>query len=422
MIVALVFSTVLTMVAASLVNYATLHTRTTAISVASAQARALAEGALDKAVHELNQNSSYAGEAGLDLGEGEVTITVTSIDSSTKRIEATASVPSSVDPVARKTIRATASIDTTTVAFQFGVQVGDGGIDLQNTSSVRGNVYSTGPVTGEGNIIRGDVISAGPSGLIDDVHATGTAYAHTIRDSDIDKDAYYVTISNTSVGGVSYPGSPDQATSSLPISDATIQEWKDAAEAGGVHTSPCPYTISGTVTLGPKKINCNLTIQGSAVVTFAGPVWVNGNIVVQNSAKVKVASSLGASGVALIADSTSNPTGGGTVTLQNSAVFEGSGQAGSYVLIVSQNRSAESGGSTVAIDVKNSVDGNILAYAGHGLIQIQNSVDLKEVAAWKIRALNSSEVIYETGLANANFSSGPGGSWEILPGSYVIVP
>src|SRR3989344_2148337 len=112
----------------------------------------------------------------------------------------------------------------------------------------RGIVFSSGPIMGHNsNIVRGDVISAGPSGLADGIHATSSVYAHTISNSNIDKDAYYTTISGTNVGGVSYPGSPDQATSSLPISDAKIDEWKAEALAGGTYSSPCPYTISGTV-------------------------------------------------------------------------------------------------------------------------------------------------------------------------------
>src|SRR3989338_1396620 len=179
-------------------------------------------------------------------------------------------------------------------SFFYGTQTGEGGIVMSNSSEVIGNVFSNGPVVGHNsNIVRGDVISAGPSGLADGIHATGTVYAHTINNSNIDKDAYYTTISGTNVGGVSYPNSPDQATSSLPISDAKIDEWKAEAAAGGIYSSPCPYTISGTVSIGPKKINCDLNITGSAVVTLNGQVWVSGNINFINTADVKVNPSLG---------------------------------------------------------------------------------------------------------------------------------
>jgi hypothetical protein len=108
--------------------------------------------------------------------------------------------------------------------------------------------------------------------------------------------------------------------------------------------------------------------------------------------------------------------------LQNSAVFEGSGTNGSNVLFVSQNSSAETGGNTTAITVKNTVSGDLLVYASHGLISIENSVELIEVSAWRVRALNTAQVTYDSGLASTLFTSGPGASWTVLPGTYTILP
>ena len=88
--------------------------------------------------------------------------------------------------------------------------------------------FSNGPIVGyNSNIVKGDIISAGPLGSVIGSHATGTVYAHSISNSNIDKDAYYISISNTTVDGILHPNSPDQATSSLPISDAMIEDWKN---------------------------------------------------------------------------------------------------------------------------------------------------------------------------------------------------
>ena len=174
------------------------------------------------------------------------------------------------------------------VAFNYGVQAGDGGIHMQNSSSVQGNIYSNGPVIGQNsNITSGDVVSAGSSGLIDGVHTTGSGYAYTITDSEIEADAYYQVISGTTVGGVSYPGSPDQATSSLPIPDSMVSQWEALAEAGGVISSPCPYKIDSNQTLGPVKIECDLEITGSPTVTLEGHVWVTGDILIKNSSDIR---------------------------------------------------------------------------------------------------------------------------------------
>ena len=300
------------------------------------------------------------------------------------------------------------------ISFFYGMQTGQGGIVMSNTSEVIGNVFSNGPVVGHNsNIVRGDVISAGPSGLADGINATSSVYAHTIRNSEIEKDAYYQVISNTEVEGVSYPGSPDQATSSLPISDAQIDDWKAEAEAGGTHSSPCPYTISGAVSLGPKKINCDLYVTGSAVITLNGPVWVYGNINFSNSADVKVNPSLGDKSVAVIADKETNRSSSGRIFISNSVEFFGSGSAKSYVLLVSRNNNAESGGSTSAIEISNSANGKVLLYAPHGLMYLSNTISIKEASAYKIQLSNSAKIIYETGLANLLFTSGPSGGYSI---------
>lgn len=300
------------------------------------------------------------------------------------------------------------------VAFNYGMQSDTGGIVMENSSSVRGNVYSNGSVVGAGsNLVTGAVISAGPSGLVDGVHATGSVYAHTISDSTVEGDAYYETITSSSVLGTQFPDSPDQATSSLPITDEMVEEWEAAAEAGGVITSPCPYQISSNITLGPVKIACDVQIQNNPTVTFEGHVWVVGSIEFNNAPHLRVDSSLGNKSVALIADNPADPLSSSRIDIKNSASFEGSGAENSYVMLVSQNASASSGGGTHAIEVQNNVSGDLLVYAGHGEILLQNSASLKEVSAFRIRLQNSAEVVYETGLASLLFDGGPGGGWEI---------
>lgn len=300
------------------------------------------------------------------------------------------------------------------VSFTYGVQVGAGGLNISNSASVEGNVFSNGPIIGQNtNLIKGDVISAGAGGLIDGIHATSSAYAHTIRDSQVDKDVYYQVISGTTVGGVSYPNSPDQAASPLPISDALIADWEAAAADGGTATcSGDSYNISGSVTLGPQKIPCNLYINGSDRLYLTGPLWVTGNIQFSNTSKVTVHSSLSGKTVAIIANNPFNQTSSSRIFASNSVEFQGAG-ANSYILLISQNKSAEQGGGEEAIEVSNSVTGKVLVYAGHGKIEISNSVNLKEVTAYRIEINNSAKVIYETGLANLLFSAGPSGGYTI---------
>jgi hypothetical protein len=278
-------------------------------------------------------------------------------------------------------------------------------------------------VIGGNNYVRGEVISAGPTGLIRGIHATSSAYAHTIENSTIDKDAYYQSISGSTVIGTSYPGSADQPTTTLPISDEQIEAWEAQAEAGGTISSPCPYTISSSITIGPKKIDCDLEISGNNyTITLTGPLWVNGSIDIKNSPTITINSSAGNAGVAIVADNPSNRTTSSKIDLDNSMTVEGTGAATSHVLFVSQNNSGELGGSEVAINLDNSAHGQLLVYSGHGIISLANSVSIREVSAWRIEAKNTAEIVYSTGLANALFTAGPGASWAVQPGTFTIVP
>jgi len=426
LVLALIFLGIFFTVGSTYLSSVTTFARSARYDVASAQALSLAEAGIDKAAYQLNQNASYSGENNTALGSGVFTITVSTIDSSTKLITATGFVPSSSSPLATKTIKVKIGVTNDVISFHYGVQAGQGGFNLQNSSKIIGNVFAGGSVIGSGgNYIYGDVISSGASGLVYGIHATSSVYAHTIGNAGtatiVDKNAYYVTKTNTTVTGTSYPNSPDQATTSLPISDAQIADWEAQAVAGG--TKNCAggdYDISsGSVTLGPVKIPCNLHISNSATVTIQGHIWVAGNIIVENSAVIKMAPALGAENVAIIADNPTDLINGSTIAVKNTASFQNSGTAGSFIFLISQNKSAETGGSVEAFSLANSASA-LVAYAAHGLIPIENSVSLKEVTAYKVVLKNSASVTYDTGLPNAVFESGPGGSWTFVPGTYVI--
>ena len=302
----------------------------------------------------------------------------------------------------------------TGISFHYGIQSGNGGFYMENSSKVYGNIFSTGIITGTGNYVYGDVISAGPAGLISSIHATGTAFAHTIQNSTVDKDAYYMDLINTSVVGTKYPNSPDQSPVSLPISDAQIDEWKQQAmDAGDVVCTDGTYKIDTDTPLGPKRIPCDLEISGNPTVTIGGYIWVVGNIVTKNSPIIKMSSALANKNIALIADDPSDRVDGSRIIIANSTVFQGSGSPGSFVFLISQNHSAEEGGSTEAISLGNS-SAAMVAYASHGLISLQNNMSLKEVTAYKITLRNSASVTYDTGLASALFEAGPGGGYDLL--------
>lgn len=299
-------------------------------------------------------------------------------------------------------------------SFNYGVQVGPGGLILENTARITGNVYSGGTITASDNTIYGDAVSAGSTGLINNIHITGSAYAHTIQNSDVDADAYYVVKTNTTVNGILHPNNPDQPVADMPISDAQIAELEADALEGGVITSPCPYIIDSSRTIGPVKITCNLEISGNPTVTLNGSVWVTGNVSIKNTAIIRASAGLGNKSVVIIADNPSNRITSSSVVLANSSQFFGSGSSGSFVFLISQNNSAELGGNEDAISMDNSSSGSVILYASHGLININNSATLKEVTGYKLKARNSANIVYDTGLMSTLFTSGPGGGYKII--------
>lgn len=574
LLVILVMGAVLIMLA-GIIRYGTSSTKLQRTTIRNAQAIALAEGGLEKAVYELNQNPSYSGETNTSLGNGTFTTSVTTIDSRTKRVTVTASIPDSTNPITEKTVKANVGIDADIVSFSYGVQAGNGGFQLQNNSFVKGNIYANGDVIGAtGAYATGTVVVAGGTSVtadqehgtynadyvfgqtspvldvaqsfqlsadafvnkvslyikktgspsnktvyiladnagvpsktiigtatlnassvtgtlswvdvsfssppalvggltywlaidtsanatnyfvlgsdttdayaagtakysaswnastpvwnattrdfnfkvwtggvntkIDNLHVYQNAKAHRIEDSDVDGDAYYQEISNTSVAGTSYPGSADPGPQDMPISDGQIADWKAAAEAGGVTSGDASYTNNCSVNLGPRKITGNLSVTNGCTLTINGTLHVEGNVTFENNVTVKLASSYGASSGVIVVD--------GKVDVLNNVTFQNSGTAGSFLLLLSTNTSVDS--ADPAIDVSN--NGSVAVfYAAQGMVKVANNATLKEVTGFKIYLDNNASVQYDYGLANVNFSSGPGGSWEIVPGTYVIVP
>lgn len=375
--------------------------------VESKSSYSLAEGLIEDVVHRLKHGTTISDTETLLEGNTSVSAAISDI-SGGKSIR---SVGNTNDLIRNINVDL---VEGDGVAFNYGVQADVGGIILENFSSVNGNVYSNGSITGtNNNSLRGDAISVGASGLIDGVNITGSAYAHSINDSTIDGDAYYFDVFTDSTAANTHPGTLDFDVTPLPISDELISSWESAATST-VISSPCPYLIEEDTTIGPAKITCNVEIKGNIDVTLEGVIWIVGDLIIQGSPVIQIGSVVGDKSLPIIVDDPSDRLVGSTVKIQNSASFEGDPlSSSSYVLVISQNSSAENGGGVKAIEVENNVGGDLLIYAGHGEILLKNNVNLKEISAYRIRLQNSTEVTYESGLINSVFTTGPGGGYTI---------
>ena len=355
----------------------------------SAQAYYAAESGLEDTLYRIITEKKYSTTNDFQAGSGQVNISVA--DNGSQKTITTQGEKSNLF----RNLQAVLATNTDEISFHYGVQVGAGGLLMSNNSRVEGNVYSNGPVSGgNGASITGDVWVAGGKTLSRTV-VGGDARAYNITSCPITGDAYYQTISDSSVGGVSHPGSPDPAEEALPISPEQINVWKAQGEAGGVHNGN--YTISGTsAALGPKKIQGDLIVTNGARLTVTGTIFVSGNINISNNAWVIQGDNYQDASAVVLAD--------GFISVSNNAVFQTS-SSGAYLLFLS----TRTGG---AITIANNANA-VIFYASQGSITVANNAHLKEATGYQITLANGSVVTYESGLASARFSSGSGASWQI---------
>lgn len=248
---------------------------------------------------------------------------------------------------------------------------------------------------------------------ISGVTVNGTARATEITSCTIGGDAYYQTTNTCSVSGVTYPSSTPPAPQAMPISQAQISEWEAVAAAGGTIGDVLLENFD-TATLGPVKINGNLTVKNSSTIWIAGPIWVTGNIQLENNSVISSAA-LGDSGTVIIADDTLNPTEDGKIVLQNNFNVQSNGNPGNNLIFISNYS-----GVGAAISLLNSASSSIF-YAPNGTIEMENNASPIQLTANLIHLKNNAVINYQTGLQSANFSSGPGGSWAYQAGTYAVI-
>lgn len=348
------------------------------------------EDALLRLAEEMNWSSSYT----LDVGDGSATITISDITGGTRTI-------TSEGEVARRTkkVQVNYGISADQVSFYYGAQVGEGGVQMDDGSLINGNVFSNGNIVAANNTeITGTARVAKTGNKIQGATIGEDAFVDICEDSDITGTLTCTTNTNCTASLIEIL-TEEIATSSFPITQEKIDEWKTAAAAGG--TIIGDYTLIGSQTdsLGPKKIEGDMTIQNQAQLSITGTIWITGRITIQDQAQVSLDQNIygGLSGMMITDD---------IAVLQNNAKAIGSGVPGSYLTIIS----TDSGSS--AITIQDDFEADIL-YTHNGWLVIQNTANVREVTGYGIHLKNNAEITYEVGLQDVSFSSGPGGGWEI---------
>ncbi|MBU1177355.1 hypothetical protein KKH96_02820 [Patescibacteria group bacterium] len=296
------------------------------------------------------------------------------------------------------------SITTSEISFFYGAQAGDGGITMGNNSVIEGNVFSNGNVSGGGTITNTVTVANNGNG-ISGVEVGDNAYVYSCSDADIEGTLYYVSdgvIDNCDYGSIVDLGPEEIKPEAMPISPEQIINWKNEASSGGTFSGD--YTVSGgeSVSLGPIKITGNLIVNISAILNVTGLIYVEGDILINNNVVLKLDSGFGSQSGIIIND--------GKISVQNGAAVQGSGEDNSFLMLLSTNNSIDPG--SPAINVRNNAAAAIF-YASNGMINLNNNINIREATGYKLALSNNAVVSYDSGLANANFSSGPGGSWQV---------
>ncbi|MBX4191385.1 MAG: hypothetical protein KW804_01130 [Candidatus Doudnabacteria bacterium] len=459
---ALVFMLIILIIIGSLVGYAGVQIKAHRQAVARVKALSIAEAGIEQAIWKLNHQSGYLGETNTSYGDGTFTVTTTYISSRSKLIKVDAYVPSQSDALGHRQVQITATIGTENFGFVYGVQVGTGGLVMDNNTTIVGNVYANGNIVGGNNasLITGDVITAGSTGSITKMTIQGNSQSHTITNSSVTKNANHFSLVSTTVGqnasvnslsgsGCSVSGNASYNTRSnctvngtvttpnpsvpadapaenLPLADAQVAAWENEAADGGTISG---FTLNGNMTLGPKKINGNLIVNGT--LTMTGTLWITGNLTISNGSFINLDPSFGSLGGQIVVGTPSfgslggqivvgtyGNTTNGLIDIQNGSTLNGSGTAGSYMMLISQKDTRSN--SNFAIRTANNVSAAVL-YAGYGTVEVINNATLKEVTAWKLHLNNLTTVIYDTGFASAQFSEGPHGGWEVARQSWQLL-
>lgn len=208
-----------------------------------------AEAGIEDAVYRLLRNKNLSASFAVSLNGTISTVTATDISSSQKIIKSSSDLSGSARALQTKLETSTAN-----ASFFYGVQVGDGGLEMGNNSRVNGNVFSNSNITGLNSAkITGDAIVA--SGISDE---PGIQWVTN------DADQYFATASsNQDIAQSFIAGASDK------INRASVYLSKVGAPTGNI-----TLRIAADDGGSPNKNSIANAIISNASVGYA-PSWIN---------------------------------------------------------------------------------------------------------------------------------------------------
>ncbi|MCC6323274.1 hypothetical protein IT400_00600 [Candidatus Nomurabacteria bacterium] len=230
----------------------------------SKQAYFLANSATEDVLYRINKSKQLGSSVNLVLGTTTVTTTVTTLANGNKEILASAD-----NAGYQRKINLTVQKGVGT-SFYYGMQSGTGGITLNNSSQIIGNVYSNGPITGTGSITGTAVSANGQSATVDQTNGSGAPASDNI----------FGNTTNTKTIAQSFQLTNTNILSSAQIYIKKVGSPADATVTIRTDSSGKPSsTIKATGTLSTNLVSTNygwvnINFTSNPSLTSATTYWL----------------------------------------------------------------------------------------------------------------------------------------------------
>ncbi|RJQ37556.1 hypothetical protein C4552_00785 [Candidatus Parcubacteria bacterium] len=203
--------------------------------------------------------------------------------------------------------------------------------------------------------------------------------------------------------GTPFPSSPTPEPVDLPLTLETIGALVERADSGDIIPGLTLQNGQTRTFDRETKIEGDLRVESNAVLTLNGDIHITGQFTCDSgTVRLDPAFDSG-SGVIIVDD---------RAVINNQCDLIGSGHQDSYVMILSRAPVRESGNAIHLRNLSNALT-KVIAYAHFGDVLLENNLTIHQVTGVQIRLQNSAEVVYESGLANVSFTSGPTGGWVV---------
>lgn len=420
----------------------------------SAHAQLAADAGLEDALQQLKDDPSWTPSGGVYAGEVELMnengirttyqLTLTGSDPDNQVLRSTGRVyrAGSTTAAEKRSYEVAVSSSSTpgSAPLQYSTIAGPGGLTLNASAVVRGNVYVGGflslnggsrIITGSGNSVQvanNRCPTSGSSGYPRPCNpGEGGQPISLLTGSSI--SGLVFANDQTSSSGMSGPGL--QMGVLVPVHNVPPPPdrapIKAATEAGTVLTGSEAGCSYGSRTWPANtKINGNVEVSGGCKVTIQGDVWITGNLKVRSSSNLRIQSSIGRRPVVMIDGSDGMEVSSGAQIITTSGV--GARFATYYHPNSSCNPDCTSisgshlrigiAKSTIVFNASSSVQGSGAEFiAAWTRVHIAGSSDVSNaaIAAQAILLGSSAGIISSTHLTDTGTI---GGSSEMSFGSY----